>query len=273
MSYVEQLREELVAAAAREQARRRPRLSLPPLRPLALVAAGAALLAAIAIAIAGGLRTEPPSEPVPAERPERSGRPLFGGTLVAGERYRTQAFVPELSFVVADENWYVDDPTSANVLYLNRVVRGRPNPIPFLPPSTLAFDRLVEVYDPAVRDRDAARIAAPADPLAWMREHPDLRVGAAEPVTVAGLRGTSADVRVAFDRPAHNDPWCRERNFQCSLLWPTAALIDGARLRVIVLPTEAEPLLITLAAANARRLADLERAAAPVLESLRIAIR
>jgi hypothetical protein len=44
-------------------------------------------------------------------------------------------------------------------------------------------------------------------------------------------------------------------------------------VRLIVLRTEPEPLVITTSAANARPLAALERVAAPVLESLRIGIR
>ena len=272
MSYVEQLREELVAAAAREQARTGPRLSLPPLRPLALATAGLALTAILVIALATGLSTDPPRDDRSARPPAPEGRELFPGTLVPDDRYRTRGFVPALSFVVADDRWYVPDTKSPNVLQLIRVTRGGPNegPTPF---KTLAFDRIPEVYDPAVRGAGSARTAPPADFLAWLRKHPDLRAGAAEPVTVGGVPGTAMPIEADFTRPAHNDPFCRERRLRCTMLWPTAAFPDGARLRVIVLDIEPEPLVITTVAASARRLAELERAAAPVLESLRIGIR
>lgn len=272
MSYVEQLREQLVAAATREQARTGPRLSLPPLRPLALATAGLALTAILVIALATGLSTEPPRDDRPAQPPELQGRELFPGTLVPDERYRTRGFAPALSFIVSDDNWYVPDTTSRNVLQLMRVTRGGPTERP-TPAATLAFDRILEVYDPAVRGLDAARTAAPTDLLGWLRDHPDLRVGAAASVTVAGVPGTSVPIEVDFTRPAHNDPFCRERMLRCTLIFPTASAPDGTRVRLIVLRTEPEPLVITTSAVNARRLAALERVAAPVLESLRIGIR
>lgn len=272
MSYVEQLREELVAAAAREQARTGPRLGLPPLRPLALTTAGLALTAILVITLASGLSTDPPRDDRPAQPRAPEGRELFPGTLVPDERYRTRGFQPTLSFVVSDDRWYVPDTTSPNVLELIRVKRGGPNAA-HGSPSTLAFDRILEVYDPAVRGENTSRTATPADFVDWLRDHPDLRVGTSEPVTVAGVPGTSTPVEADFTRPAHNDVFCRERRLRCTLLWPTAFFADGTRLRVIVLRTEPEPLVITTVAASARRLAELERVAAPVLDSLRIGIR
>jgi hypothetical protein len=272
MSYVDQLRDELVAAAAREQVRTGPRLHLPPLRPLAVATAGVAMAAILVIAIAGGLSTDRAADERPVGKPPTAGRELFPGTLVPGERYRTRGFVPTLSFVVGDDQWYTPDSTSPNVLALLRVTRGGPDEGRF-PPRTLAFDRIPAVYDPAVRGIEAARASTPVDLIGWLRRHPDLRVGAAEPVTIAGVRGTRVPIEAAFSRPAHNDPFCRERLRRCTLLWPTASLPDGARVRLIVLATAPEPLVITTSAANARRLAQLERAAAPVLDSLRIGIR
>ena len=271
MSYVEQLREELVAAAAREQARTRPHLPLPRLRPLVLATAGLAATALVALAIAGALRSDRDAVERPVKPPAPEGRPLFDGTLFPGDRYRTRNFAFELSFVVADDKWQADETDSPNLISLARVTRGGPNTGPF-PPSVLAFDRILEVHDPAVRGIDASRTPAPADLLAWFRDHPDLRVGTPEPVTIDGIRGTSVLIEPDFTRPAHNDPFCRDRGFRCTLLWPTAFFGDGTRVRLIVLPAEPYPLVITASAANARRLAALERVAAPVFDSLRIDI-
>lgn len=271
MSYVDHLREELVAAAAREQARTRPRLSLPRPR-MTLATAGLALTAIVVAAIAIGLSTDRATDDRPVEQPPPQGRPLFGGTLLPDERYRTRAFVPELSFVVFDDNWEVNDTTSPDVLGLFRVKRGGPNPPG--PPPTLVFQRLPELLDPSVRNRQDARIPAPADLRAWLARHPDLRVSRPEPVTVAGVSGSSFDVEVRFTRPAHSDPFCRETFLRtCTHIAPKLSLLDGSRLRIMHLRTEPEPLTIFTFAMSPRRLAALNEAAAPVLDSLRIGIR
>jgi hypothetical protein len=272
MSFVEQLREELVTAAAREQARTGPRLQLPPLRPVAIAAAGLALTAILVIAVAGGLSTSPAPDERPVGKQPATGRELFPGTLVAGDRYRTRGFVPTLSFAVGDDNWYTPDSTSPDVFVLSRVTRGRPGPAG--PWPTLVFQRIGELYDPGVRRLKDARIPAPRDLEAWFKRHPDLRVSRSEPVTVAGVSGVSFFVEVRFTRPTHDDPACRER-FQrrCTFLGPMLSLFDGMRLRMIQLRTEPDPLTIFTVAMSQRRLDALNRVAAPVLDSLRIGIR
>jgi hypothetical protein len=272
MSFVEQLREELVEAAAREQARTRPRVALPPLRPLAVATAGLALTAILVIAIAGGLSTDRAADERPVKPPAPEGRELFDGTLFPGERYRTRNFVPALSFVVTDDNWQAFETATPDVLVLDRVVRGGPSPLG--PRPALVFQRIGEVYDPSVRNLERARMPAPADLVAWLARHPDLRVTAPEPVTVAGVSGISANVEVRFTRPVHSDPFCRERfRRTCTFLGPNASLLDGTRLRLIQLRTEPEPLMIFTAAMSPRRLDALNRVTAPVLDSLRIGIR
>jgi hypothetical protein len=270
-SFVDGLREELVAAAAREQARSGPRLHLPRLRPLVIATAGLALAAIVVIALAGGLRGNPAPVEHTAKPPAPKGRPMFDGTLTPGVRYRTRAFVPALSFVVADDRWYVTETDATDSLVLQRVRRGGPEPLG--PRSTLLFGHMREVYDPAVR-RPAARMKAPLDLHAWLREHPDLRVGAASPVTVAGVSGTSFPFEARFTRPAHRDPFCREHfRRTCTFIAPDLSLLNGMRLRLIVLRTGPEPLLILTVATAPAKLADVNRVAAPVLDSLRIGIR
>ena len=77
-----------------------------------------------------------------------------------------------------------------------------------------------------------------------------------------------------FRRPAHGDPRCRER-FQvtCTALSPRLSFQDRTLLQVTVLRTEPEPLVIMLEHFTRAGLRDLEEAAAPVLESLRITRR
>jgi hypothetical protein len=272
MSFVTELREELVAAAEREQVRRMPRLERPGPRLVLAVAATAAMALIVVLAVSA-LNPRPVEDRTPVAEPTPEARDLFGGTLEPDVRYRTRAFVPTLSFVVPDELWYVEDTTRPDALILDR--RRRLEPGEFgRPPGWLAFDRISEVHDPRARGLEASRTAAPADLESWLREHPDLRVGASEPVTVANVPGESFSVEVRFTRPAHSDPFCRRRFLRtCTLLAPGMSFLNGTRMRITILATEPQPLIVTIGGFNARGLAAVEKAAAPVLDSLRIGVR
>jgi hypothetical protein len=273
MSFVTELREELVAAAEREQTRRLPRIERPSPR-LVLTAAAAAAMALIVVLAVSGLDPQPVDRGErPAARPTPEGRDLFGGQLVPDVRYRTRSFVPTLSFEVPDRFWYGAVTDSPDVVIFDRHRDQKPGEF-FRPLGGMRFDRISTVYDPGVRGLDASRVGAPADYIAWLRKHPDLRVSAPEPVQVANTPGQSVDVEVSFTRPAHGDPFCRNRfRVTCTLLAPTMSYSDGVRLRVIVLDTEPQPLIITIGGAGERALATVEKAAAPVLDSLRIGVR
>jgi hypothetical protein len=272
--FVSALREELVSAAEREQERRLPRLHAPAPR-LALALAATAAIALIVVLAAGALNPRTTDDERQAAEPTPAARDLFGGTLQPGVVYRTRAFDPTLTFEVADRGWQVGDTTQRDVLVLDHG-EGYFDPAnnERRPPGGLWFTRILEVYDPAVRSVAASLAPAPTDLHAWMRAHPDLRVGPSEPVTVAGVAGESFDVEVRFRRPAHNDPRCRER-FQvtCAALTPRLSFQDHTLLRVTVLPMEPEPLVIMEEHFTRAGLRDLEEAAAPVLESLRIGAR
>jgi hypothetical protein len=206
----------------------------------------------------------------PAATPTPAGRDLFGGTLAPDVRYRTRAFVPTLSFKVADNRWYAGDTSLPDALVLDR--RRRLEPGEFMRPlGGISFARMSEVHEPGVRGLSASRVAAPADLIDWLREHPDVRVGASRPVRVANVPGERVDVEVRFTRPAHSDPFCRRRFLRtCALLAPGMSYFDGTRLHVTVLATEPQPLVIIVAGVNERALATVEEAAAPMLDSLRI---
>jgi hypothetical protein len=272
--FVSTLREELVEAAERERTRRLPRVH-PPTPRLVLAAAAAGAIALIVLLAAGALNTRITDDDRATSEPRPAARDLFGGTLQPGVVYRTRALVPELSFEVADREWQVIDTTRSDVLILDH---GEgvfdPDTGERRPPGGLWFTRILEVYDPAVRSLPASLAAAPADLHAWMSAHPDLRVGPTEPVTVAGEAGESFDVEVRFRRPAHSDPRCREgAQVTCTALSPRLTFQDHTLLRVTVLPTGPEPLVIMLEHFTRAGLRDLEKAAAPVLESLRITRR
>ena len=229
--------------------------------------AAAVLVAIVAFAAAGGgvrTDTEPP-RPTPAPTPAAE-RELFGGSLEPGVRYRTRAFVPALSFEVADTEWLVRDATQPNVLTLDRR-RGRTaRPGSELPARAfLTFSRITQVYDP----RSGRIELSPADLQAWMRKHPDLRVGRAMSTTVAGVPAESFVVQVRFRRPAVSAPECRPLQITCTAIAPGRYFPDRAGMRTIVLQTEPDPLVIDVIGA----MHEIEGPTVLLLRSLRIGIR
>jgi DNA-directed RNA polymerase specialized sigma24 family protein len=258
------LRAELVAAAARGV----PAYGLPRARAVLGAAAVLAIAIVLVVAFTGGRPDEPGQAARPTGTPASRERQLFGGTLAPNVRYRVGAFNPALSFVVRDSGWVAVNTGTTTSLLLARQPGGERPPTQFL-----VFARLTEVYEPGIRGRTASLRPAPADMAAWLADHPDLRAGKPEPVTVAGVSGEAVPITVRFRRPAHADPGCEEAfRRTCTAIAPGASFFDGTRLRMIVLPTEPDPLVITQMVAPGGDLEELEAAAAPLLESLRIGV-
>jgi hypothetical protein len=224
--------------------------------------AAAVLVAIVVVAAPSGVRHGPPPSPTPA------GRPLFGGSLEPGVRYRTRSFVPPLSFVVSDGDWLVQDDTGTDYLRLDRRIRSDAPGSELPPRSWLTFSRITRVFDPDFRSRN--RDIALDDLHAWMKRHPDLIVGPAEPVTVAGIRGRSFPVAVRFSKPARAAGACRPLLIVCTSIAPDRYYPDGTRLRTIVLPLDNGPFVIDLQGQTQRDLEELEVPAAAVLRSLRL---
>jgi hypothetical protein len=277
--FVSELRRELVAAAEREEERRLPRAPLFAPRLLLLGGAAVAAAAAVVLVLAlGGLRSEPVhNNRVPAARPTPEGRELFGGTLEEGVRYRTRAFIPALSFVATGPDWGVLDSTRPDLLSVGLgagrkdlgggISQDQP------PLGDLAFARIPEVYNPNVKGLDQSRTAAPSDLYAWLRAHPDLRVGGVENVTVAGVPGRRFDATARFDRPVHEDPVCMQRTLErCTALAPNFALFDGDRVRVTILQTEPDPLVIAEIVFPGANAGTVHRESAQLLDTLRIGV-
>ena len=228
--------------------------------------AAAVLVAIVAFAATGTRVRNQQTTPTPTAQPTPAGdRDLFGGSLEPGVQYHTRAFIPALSFEVADTEWIVQDATQPNMLTLERRNRtsrpGSERP----PDSFLMFSRITDVYDP----RTGRVEVAPADLHAWMRRHPDLRVGASKPVTVAGVPGESFLIRVDFRRPAVDAPDCHALLLTCTAINPQRYFPDGTHMRTILLRTEPDPLVIDLIG-NAEA---IDSPAVPVLRSLRIGVR
>ena len=206
--------------------------------------AAAVLVAIVAFAATGGgVRNQQPT-PTPTPQPTPAAdRDLFGGSLEPGVRYRTRAFVPALSFEVADTEWLVRGRHPAQRAHA-RAPQPDARPGSERPPdSFLTFSRITEVYDP----RTGRVEVAPADLHAWMRRHPDLRVGPRE----AGDGGRRAGRELPRRACASGARRSTRRSagallLTCTAINPQRYFPDGAHMRTIVLRTEPDPLVIDL---------------------------
>jgi hypothetical protein len=233
------------------------------------VAAATVLVAIVAFAALGGVQSKRPRlTPTPAPTAPPHERDLFGGSLEPGVRYRTRAFAPPLEFAVGDTEWLALETTSLDYLLLERRIRSGQPGGEYPGRSWLVLSRLPLVYEP----RRGRRVDAPPHLYAWMRRHPDLEVGPRKPATVAGVPGFSFPTHVRFRRPAVFAPVCILPAVPCTAVAPNRYLLEGSRMRTIVLRRpRSDPLLIDLIGRSPRDLGRLEAPAADVLRSLRIA--
>jgi hypothetical protein len=234
---------------------------------LVLGAVAAALLVAIVAFAASTTVTNRSSSPTPTATPA-SERDLFGGSLEPRVRYRTRAFEPMLSLVPGDTEWLARDTTSPDYLLLERRNRNGQPGGEYPGRSWLAFSRLPVVYGPG----RGSEIAAPADLYSWMRRHPDLEVGARDSALIAHVPGDAFTVRVRFRRPAVFAPMCIVPTNACTAIAPNRSLVNGMRMRTIVLRTEPDPIVIDVVGLTRRDLEKVEAPAARVLRTLRIGV-
>jgi hypothetical protein len=228
---------------------------------LVLGAVAAALLVAIVAFAATTTIPDRPSAPTPTATPA-SERDLFGGSLEPRVRYRTRSFSPTLSFVAGDTEWLIQDATQKAHLVVERRLRNN-RPGGELPSrSAVFFSRIFEVVDPASGELRYVDGLYP-----WLAQHPDLEVGRAEPVTVAGIDGLQFDEKVRFKRPARSAAACRAQLTVCTLIAPGRFFPDGVRMHTIILPLAGDgPLVIDIVGRTQR---DLDRVEAPAEELLR----
>jgi hypothetical protein len=230
--------------------------------------AAAILLAIVAFAASsGGVKSAPPT-PTPTATPA-SERDLFGGSLEPRVRYRTRSFAPRLSFVAGDTEWLVQDATQPEHLVVERRLRTN-RPGSELPSrAAVVFSRVFQVTDPK-----EGRLLNVNSLYPWLRQHPDLVVGRAEPVTVAGREGLRFDETVRFTKPAVSASACRMRLLVCTLIAPNRFYENGTRMHTYVLPMPAEnPLVIDILAQTKRDLDEVEVPAMELLRTLTISFR
>jgi hypothetical protein len=266
------LRAELVAAAARPV----PHRTLPS-RPVLLRGAGLALAAAAAVVAIFVLPWSSVQSPEPAVRSKAlPGQRLFGGSLQAGVRYRTQALEPTISLRANDGDWFVYDATSTTTLVLQRregvagVGTGEKQPLRFL----MLFS-LGNVTQPDTGDV----VPAPDDLVGWLRTNPNLGV---TEVTRTQLYGRPA-TRLAFHIPKQlvlEDPNCPFGKVtvdtepplvaKCAAIAPSVTAPADSSGYLIV-PDGADPLVVGELALKPSQVGQIARESQPLLASVLIA--
>lgn len=123
----------------------------------------------------------PSSSPTtsPTATAAMAGIPVSDGmTLEAGTTYTVPGFVPTLTFV-GQANWgvFAFDSTELTVTVPDAGINGQ-----------LTILRPGQVLGPGGASAVAA--ALPADPVAWLRSRPDIRIDSVADTTVGGLKGT-----------------------------------------------------------------------------------
>ena len=254
-------------AACRGSAARSPRL--------VLAVAAAAVMALIARARRPRRSTRGRSTTTSARRRRRRPR---RATCSAARSSRTCATAPRvraaLSFVVADDDWMAADTTLSDVLRLVRVKRGGPGPDRAADRRSCSSGSARSTTPRFAGSRPAGR-PRPAGParVAARPSRPARRPGAAGDGRRRARRAVPSPGRVRPPGARWTRGAPRYTQFTCALIAPASAGRTARTSTMIVLRTEPEPLVIVLHGLSAGDLAALEKAAAPVLESLRIGVR
>lgn len=146
------------------------------LRTLLAMGALVALCALVLSACGGG------AEAGGQEEKEANSRPLppYEKPLRPGE-YRSVKFEPSLSFRVG-KGWWSGEQELPDFMQLASQERT----------AYLRFANVKEVYEPGTQDA----VEAPEDLVGWLQDHPDLKTGEPEPITVGGVEGVQIDVLV-----------------------------------------------------------------------------
>jgi hypothetical protein len=144
-------------------------------------AIGLGLLVALAVLALGACGGGGEAAEGEAKGQEDSGARTLpsSGALRPGE-YRTGEFEPSLSFHVG-KGWSLEQelPDFIELAWQEQ-------------PGYLRFANIKEVYKPGTQDA----VEAPEDLVGWLQDHPDLKTGEPEPITVGGIEGERIDVLV-----------------------------------------------------------------------------
>jgi len=276
-SYIDDLRAELVAAAERQSARRVPGGPRPRRATVALAFAAAAVV--VLAVVAGRSLLSDDATPVrpaaPAPSPQTgqlSGKPLYGGSLEGGVRYRSLTLRTGVSFVPNDDNWFVDDTSNLFFLFLQRREPGeRPGSAYEDVLGGVGFgDAPTTLYDPRRPGRH--EVGVHGNLARFLKPHPDLVVSEPRPTRVAGRDGYTFVVRADVRTRDHLDRKCMLRlDRPCVAMGPDFGLADGERLRFSIVDSNRGPFAVVVDGLDAKRFARLADPAKELLSTLRIA--
>ena len=183
-----------------------------------------------------GDAAHPTSSPSAASGP----RPIVPGTFAPGT-YATTAFQPPLSFSLG-EGWSAFFPDQTEIFELDTTG------------GALAMMRVYWVIDP----KSGQQVPGPDDLLGWLAHHPALVATKAKSVRIAGRSASSIDVRASSTQRLF---WFSGEPFR---------LNTGDQARLYQLPLEGADLTIMVVALAGSSLADVLKAAGPVLDSLEV---
>ena len=145
------------------------------------------VLAVMALASCGGGGSE-------QEQAKARTLPEQHQDLSPGE-YRTEEFEPSASFRVG-EGWLTSPPEASDVLELE-----------YGETAGLAFTNVQEVFKPTESGTTQA-VELPEDLAGWLQNHPYLKTGKPEPITVGGVKGVEFDVALAEGLPEDHASQC-----------------------------------------------------------------
>jgi hypothetical protein len=187
----------ILAHPAKAPGKSRQRVSM--LVTIALVLVSVGVVAAVALtrglSIGGG---QDSSSAKDANAPTLEGKKLPEvGNFPPGQ-YVTDQFKPTMSFTLGGNGEWQIGAQLPDILNITPVDFVAPKGQPDLPPS-LSIVSPREVYKPFDPSRDEELSPAPEDMVAWIRNHPDLKIEKTEPAIVGGVSGTQFDVSVVAE--------------------------------------------------------------------------
>ena len=174
------------------------------------------VLAVMALASCGGGGSE-------QEQAKARTLPEQHQDLSPGE-YRTEEFEPSASFRVG-EGWLTSPPEASDVLELE-----------YGETAGLAFTNVQEVFKPTESGTTQV-VELPEDLAGWLQNHPYLKTGKPEPITVGGVKGVEFDVALAEGLPEDHASQC---GTDCVDIFQQGAghqviLYKGDKVHIIVL--------------------------------------
>jgi hypothetical protein len=143
-------------------------------RVMLLLSATTMALLALTACSSGSSQEEAKARPLPeAHKALRPGE------------YRTEEFKPSASFHVG-KGWLTSPPEASDVLQFEYGMT-----------TGLAFTNVQKVYKPILKPAQTSTpevMELPEDLAGWLRQHPYLKTGKPEPITVGGVKGVEFDV-------------------------------------------------------------------------------